>query len=193
MMPPLAIATLLFVAAVTPGPNNLVVMRIAAGNGFVRAIPALGGVVFGGCALLAVVAAGLGPGFAQWPMLRTLVRAGGAAYLVWLGLSLLRSSHVDHREAPLPAGVFGLFAFQFLNPKAWLMMLAVVAATPAHDALATFVQLAPLTAGMSAACLMFWMALGHALSLQLRRPLVRRWSDRVFGALMIASALMLFA
>lgn len=192
MMPLLAVATLLFVAAVTPGPNNLVVMRTAAGYGFLRTMPAVGGIVFGGLALLAVVAAGLGTAVTQWPLLRTLVTAGGAAYLVWLGLSLIGSSHVLTRASSLPVGVFGLFAFQFLNPKAWLMMLTVVAAAPAHNALATFLRLAPLTACISGACLLFWIGLGHALSLQLRRPPVRIWTDRVFGVLLIASALMLF-
>lgn len=192
MTPLLAIATLLFIAAITPGPNNLVVMRTAAESGFLRTMPAVGGIVSGGLALLAVVAAGLGAAVTQWPLLRTLVTAGGAMYLVWLGLSLIGSNHVLTRASSLPAGVFGLFAFQFLNPKAWLMMLTVVAAAPAHDALATFVRLAPLTACISGACLSFWIGLGHALSLQLRRPRVRLWSDQVFGALLIASALMLF-
>lgn len=188
----LAIATLLFIAAVTPGPNNLIVMRTAAGSGFLRTLPAIGGIVFGSLALLAVVAAGLGAAFAQWPELRTLVTVGGATYLIWLGLSLIGSSHVGKRESGLPAGVFGLFVFQFFNPKAWLMMLTAVAGVPAHDALATFFRLAPLTACISGACLMLWIGLGHALSLQLRRPLVRIWTDRVFGALLIVSALMLF-
>lgn len=59
----LAIAGLLFVAAGTPGPNNLVVMRTAAAAGFIGALPAVGGVVLGGLALLAVVATGVGAAF----------------------------------------------------------------------------------------------------------------------------------
>ena len=73
------------------------------------------------------------------------------------------------------------------------MMLTVVAAVPAHDALTAFLRLAPLAACIPAACLLLWAGLGHALARHLARPRVRRWTDRVLGVLLIASALPLLA
>lgn len=193
MNPPLAIATLLLVAAATPGPNTLVVLRTAAAAGFARALPAIGGIVLGGLALLALVVAGPGAALGEWPALRMPIAAGGALYLAWLGLRLVRAGSSGRGQSALPAGVGGLFVFQFLNPKGWLMLLTAVAASPAHGALATFTGLAPLVAGIPAICLLLWAALGRLLARWLDRPGVRRWTDRVLGALLLASAVPLLA
>lgn len=189
MIASLAIAMLLFVAAATPGPNNLVVLRTAATAGLAGALPAIGGVVLGGLALFALVVAGPGAVLGQWPAWRALLAAAGALYLAWLGLRLAWRGSRGDEPAGAPSGLGGLFVFQFLNPKGWLMMLAVVAAAPPQGALATFAQLAPLVAGIPAACLLGWAVLGDALTPWLDRPLVRLWTDRVLGALLIASAL----
>jgi threonine/homoserine/homoserine lactone efflux protein len=189
----IAIALVLFVAAVTPGPNNLVVMRTAVDAGFVRALTPIVGIVLGSLALLALIVGGLGRAFGAWPLLHNVIATGGAAYLIWLGVRLVwfRTSAADTRV--LPHGALGLFVFQFLNPKGWLMLLTVAAAASTRDAWETFVQVAPLAAGIPATCLLLWAGLGSALSRQLGRPRVRAWTDRVFGALLIASALPLLA
>jgi threonine/homoserine/homoserine lactone efflux protein len=188
-----AIGTLLLVAAITPGPNNLVIMRTAAHAGFARALPAVAGVVSGGLMLLAVVVTGLGTAFAAWPWLRLMVAVGGALYLAWLGGNLALARGDNGRETLLPAGVSGLFGFQFLNPKGWVMVLTVVAALPAGGAIDRFLHLAPLFVCIPTCCLLLWAALGSALSRSLARPMVRLWTDRVLGALLVASALLLFA
>jgi threonine/homoserine/homoserine lactone efflux protein len=187
-----AIGTLLLVAAVTPGPNNLVVMRTAARSGFAKALPAVTGVVLGGIVLLAVVAAGIGAAFTAWPSLRMLVALGGGLYLVWLGSRLILPRGTGQAEPALPAGVSGLFAFQLLNPKGWIMVLTVVAALPVTGAVDSFLRLAPLFVCIPALCLLLWAGLGHALSRHLTRPPVRLWTDRVLGALLVVSALLLF-
>ena len=50
----IASATLVFAAAITPGPNNFLVLRIALENGVRAALPAIAGVVLGGLAMLAL-------------------------------------------------------------------------------------------------------------------------------------------
>jgi threonine/homoserine/homoserine lactone efflux protein len=121
------------------------------------------------------------------------VAVGGALYLAWLGCNVALSRTGDGSGPALPAGVSGLFGFQFLNPKGWVMVLTVVAAMPAGGAIDRFLQLAPLFACIPACCLLLWAALGSALSRSLARPVVRLWTDRVLGALLVASALLLFA
>src|SRR5690606_38853453 len=89
-----AAAGLLLIAALSPGPNNLVVLRAAAHGGLSAAWPAIGGIVLGGLALLGLVLAGPGSTFAHWPPLRTVVAIAGAAYLCWMALGLMRPSNV---------------------------------------------------------------------------------------------------
>jgi threonine/homoserine/homoserine lactone efflux protein len=186
-----AIAAMLCIAAITPGPNNLVVMRTAARSGFGAALPATAGIVLGGVALLAMAVAGADAAFAAWPPLRTVISMVGVCYLAWLGIVMIVSSRADAAEPPLPAGIPGLFAFQFFNPKAWTMVLTVVASTHAANAPDAFLQLAPLFVGIPVLCLLMWAALGSALARFLAQHAVRRATDSVLGALLVLSSLLL--
>lgn len=187
----LAVAALLSVAAITPGPNNLVVLRAAAHGGFVRTLPAVISIVLGSIALLATVVAGAGAALIAWPALGAAISTAGALYLVWLGLRMIMTAHAEGLSSDLPAGIFGLFLFQFLNPKGWVMVLSVVTAVREKNALDTFVRLAPLFACIPAICLLLWAALGTVLSGFLARPTARRWTDRVLGALLAIAAVLL--
>lgn len=189
------VAGLIAVAAITPGPNNLVVMRTAAEAGFIAALPAIAGIVAGGLAMLALAMAGIGALFAHEPRLYPAVALAGGAYLCWLGARLVMDSFAPARTAPaataLPAGAKSLFAFQFVNPKGWVMVLTVTAAAngagPAHNSW----WLAALFAGIPALCLALWSALGAAMTAAMDRAPVRNLLDRVLGVLLIASAVLL--
>jgi threonine/homoserine/homoserine lactone efflux protein len=194
MNPLLAACGLLCVAAITPGPNNLVVLRAAGHAGLRGAMPAIVGIVCGGLLLLAVMALGAGVAFATHPPLRRWTAVIGALYLVWLGISLclagIRSRHGAATSAALPAGVLGLIGFQFLNPKSWVIVLTVLAAMPAtglHD----YLPLAGLFMLIPTLCLLLWAALGAWLARWLVRPTVRRGVDIVMGALLVACAFLL--
>jgi threonine/homoserine/homoserine lactone efflux protein len=185
----LAIVTLFVVAAITPGPNNLMVMRSAARTGLAGAVAPVAGIVAGSLALLAAVVAGIGALVQQWPPLRALIGAGAALYMLWFGLSLILPRRAAAGERELPGGALGAFVFQFLNPKGWLMMLTAVGASSARGTLATFVFLAPLATFIPLVCLLLWAAVGRALSVYLKRTTLAVWIDRVFGALLIAGVL----
>jgi threonine/homoserine/homoserine lactone efflux protein len=178
-------------AALTPGPNNLVVMRTAARGGLAGALPAIGGIVLGSLALLAVVVAGAGAVFDAVPRLRAALAIAGCLYLVYLGARLLLSGADagTGSQVRLPVGVAGLFGFQFLNPKSWVLVLTATAATPAGwGAVARFAQLGALFAVISTACLLLWATLGAAGGGR-----AGPWLDRLSGGLLIASALLLLA
>lgn len=191
MSPLFAIAGLLLVAAITPGPNNIVVMH-AAIPGVRRALPAIAGVLLGGLAMLALVNIGLGTLLIRWPALRLLTATGGATYLAWLGWMLTRAAGNARGDTPLPSGLAGLFGFQFLNPKAWVMLLTVTAALPARGPWPAFTRLAPLFVVISGLCLLLWAITGRALARHVARSATRVWIDRALGVLLIASALLLF-
>src|SRR5690606_13338787 len=106
-------------------------------------------------------------------------------YLVWLSGNLALALDGSWAAATLPAGVCGLFGFQFLNPKGWVMTLTAVAALPAGDAIGRFLYLAPLFVCIPACCLSLWAVLGSAMARHLARPVVRQWTDRVLGALLV--------
>jgi threonine/homoserine/homoserine lactone efflux protein len=190
----LAAAGLLCVAAITPGPNNLVVLRAAGHAGLRGAMPAIAGIVLGGLLLLATTALGAGAAFATHPSLRQWTGLIGSLYLAWLGMSLcvagIAPRHAATTATALPAGTLGLIGFQFLNPKTWVIVLTVLAVVP-PDGLRNHLLLAGMFVLIPTPCLLLWAVLGAWLAHWLVRPSVRRGVDIVMGALLLACALLL--
>ncbi|MEJ1966993.1 MAG: LysE family translocator [Gammaproteobacteria bacterium] len=127
MFDPLPYATYSFVMSITPGPNNVMLTASGANFGFRRTVPHILG-ISSGCAIqLISVCAGLGALFTKWPVLQTVLQWVGAAYLLWLGWKLVRAGEVAEGKAPQPITFLQAAAFQFVNPKAWVMSLSAVA------------------------------------------------------------------
>jgi threonine/homoserine/homoserine lactone efflux protein len=182
-----AAAGLLTVAAITPGPNNLVVMHAGA----VRlrdALPAVGGIVCGGLLVLGLVGTGIGATLSAWPSLRRLATILGAAYLAWLGLRMALRGPAAATAAALPHGFVALAVFQLANPKTWVMMLTIVAAIPSDRATTTWLWLAPLAVAIPIPCLLLWAVFGRALTLRLGDGRARARVDRALGLLLVACA-----
>jgi threonine/homoserine/homoserine lactone efflux protein len=184
----MAVVGLVVVAASTPGPNNLIVLRAATRSGMAGAMPAIAAIVLGGQALLALVSLGADAVLAAAPPLRVLLTLGGSAYLAWLGLRLASRSPARAKAADdaLPSRPVALFCFQFLNPKAWVMVVTAIAAAPGAT-----LEVAAVFAIVPAVCLTLWSALGAAMASLLSRATVALWFDRVMGALLVTSAIVL--
>lgn len=193
----LSVAALVGVGAITPGPNNFAVMGVAARSGFAGARRAIAGVVSGSLALFALAVAGASTLLDGNPALRMSLCIAGCAYLGYLGARLAMASgnaaQADDRErAGARTDAFGLFAFQFLNPKSWTLVLAAAAAAQGTaDRIVDWVYLAAIFVVIPAACLMLWALFGISLSAHLRRPRFRARFDRAMGCTLIASAVLL--
>ncbi len=127
MFDPLPFATYSFVMSITPGPNNVMLTASGAKFGFRRTVPHMLGISTGCAVQLIAVCAGLGALFTKWPVLQTILQWAGAAYLLWLGWKLVRSGEMAEGKAAEPITFLQAAAFQFVNPKAWVMSLSAVA------------------------------------------------------------------
>lgn len=120
----------LWVAAITPGPNNMLLTASAANFGFWRSMPLMLGIMLGMQAILLLVAFGVGSLITLYPALHFGLKVAGSAYLLWLawkiGTAAYEKLETDAAPPrPIPFYQGGLL--QFLNPKAWLMALGAVA------------------------------------------------------------------
>lgn len=112
----------------TPGPNTALSTAIAANHGLARALRFVLAVPVGWAVLLLLCALGIGALVAQYPPVRWAVQGVGASYLLWLAARLAQA----HQLAPAQAGqlqvgfVQGVM-LQFINIKAWLLALSIVA------------------------------------------------------------------
>jgi threonine/homoserine/homoserine lactone efflux protein len=202
--PVFALAGLVTIAAITPGPNNLIVLRTASRVGVSGTLPAIAGVVLGGLAMLGVAGAAAALALAAAPGALTAAAVAGCLYLAWLGLGLIRRAGraapgaseppglptADASDGLPTASVGGLFVFQFLNPKAWVMVVSAIGALPAGDAGSRWLLAATFTV-IPTVCLVLWAVVGAAMARVLARPQVARWVDRAMGLLLIATAMAL--
>lgn len=188
----LAVLTIVAVAAITPGPNNFIVMSASLRGGVTAALPAIAGVIVGSIALLVLVWTGAGTLFEMFPEIQSVLRIAGAAYLIWLGFCLVRKANgpgdsVDDRA--LPETTWGVASFQLLNPKSWVLVITAVSAV--GGTLASMVSLAATFVAVMGLCLTAWSVAGRLISRWLVDRRSRRRFDTVMGVLLMGSAAML--
>ena len=191
MNPEIGISGLIFSAAITPGPNNLIVLQVAGARGLKSALPAIAGIVAGGLALIALTQIGLNAVTSRHPWLDNVFIVAGMVYLGGLGVQLVYRSFSTAGTKPgsvhvAPLRAPALFFLQFANPKAWLLVLTVSAA--ARVAASSQFVLPLLYAVICSASLLAWALLGQVAAQVLQGGLARARFDRVMGALLIASA-----
>lgn len=130
-MTPAELSALLLLATVssfTPGPNTTLSTAMAANHGLQHAMRFVCAVPVGWGLLFTLCATGLGSLVVAWPPLRWGIVVLGNTYLLWLASRLWQSSHLQHANSTqLNVGFWQGVGLQFLNIKAWMLALAIVA------------------------------------------------------------------
>ncbi|MBM3545927.1 MAG: LysE family translocator [Alphaproteobacteria bacterium] len=116
-----------FVAAITPGPSNVLLTATGAQAGFWRGLPCAFGVSAGMGSLMFLAALGLGSVLIGLPDVMTAIRFGGAAFLLWLAWKIATAPVGSGQAAGKPTGFLGAAALQWVNPKAWMVATGAVA------------------------------------------------------------------
>jgi len=195
LTPTFTLATLLplamfaFVSSITPGPNNVMLTSSGATFGFRRTLPHLLGISIGCSLMMLLVGAGLGSAFSTWPLLYTLLQIVGAAYLLWLTWKVAHAGSVQQGESGArPFSFWQAAAFQWVNPKAWLMTVGIIAAYTPRDSFAANLLLSTLVlASVGFPCISFWALFGSAVGRLLRTPQALRWFNRSMAFLLLLS------
>lgn len=122
-------AVFALVAAVTPGPSNIILASTGANVGIPRGLPCLLGVSLGMGIMMFTVAFGLGSIVLESDLLLHLLKWCGVALLLWLSWKIVSSGRGDLTTSTRPARIAGLWqgaAFQWVNPKSWLVCASAV-------------------------------------------------------------------
>lgn len=178
MLEAVALASYLGVMSITPGPNNIMLTASGVNFGFRRSLPHMLGIACG-CALQLLLCATLFALIAErLGELRPYLAAAGCTYLLWLAVKLARAAAPGSRDAARPMGFLAAALFQWVNPKAWVMVLnACVLFLPADERLGAAVAMALLALLVNLPCIAVWAWGGE----QLRHWLQRDWALRAFN------------
>jgi threonine/homoserine/homoserine lactone efflux protein len=184
----LALASFTFVASITPGPNNLMLAASGIGFGLKRTIPHMLGVCIGFLVLVLVCGLGIGALLMQSPTAATGLKVAGSAYLVYLAWRLRGNAIASGGTARArPLSFAAAAAFQFANPKAWLMGITAASAflPGLGDDARALALLCLVVSLVNFPCVTSWALLGATIRARLEDPV---WRSR-FSALMVVMTL----
>lgn len=174
----------------TPGPNNVMLMASGLNFGLPRTLPHVLGVSLGFAMMAALVGLGLGAMFTAYPVLHTILKYAGAAYLLYFAWLIAHAAPADpegdgHRR---PLTFLEAAAFQWINPKGWVM---AIGASASYAALAVFpvniAIMAALFALLGTLSALVWAWSGSGLRALLRGPVAQRAFNIVMALLLVAS------
>ncbi len=185
----LALATAM---SFSPGPNTTLSTALAANRGLGHAMRFVCAVPVGWSALLLLCAAGVGALVVTVPALKWGIQAVGVAYLLWLAFKLSGSAtlaRADDRK--LDVGFWQGAALQFVNIKAWLLALSIVAGWVAgrDDTLGRLAVVVPVMVFFAFSSNLLYASVGALLREWLAQGRRLLWFNRGMALVLVLTAL----
>ena len=178
------------VAAVTPGPSNVMLTAAGANGGVVRGLPCLVGVTAGMGLMMFVVPLGLGSLILRNPLVLKALNWAGAAFLLWLSWKIATSRRMDSLPESRPVGFIGAAVFQGVNPKSWLVTASAAGAflhTEAGSPVLQSALLGGLFVLVALPSCFVWLAFGATAQRLLQTPRRLRAFNITTGILLALS------
>ncbi len=173
-----------FVTSITPGPNNFMLLASGVNFGFQRTIPHMLGIGAGFCSLLLAVGFGLGSLLAAFPALEVALKIAGGGYLLYLAwkIAVSRSLAKPGATDARPITFLQAAAFQWVNPKAWVMAVTAMALyTSAENRVLTVLLVAGIFTITNVPSVSVWAGFGQAMRGFLADPVRLKWFNIAMG------------
>lgn len=185
----LALVAFAFVTSITPGPNNLMLLASGLNFGVRRTVPHMLGIGIGFTVLVVAVGLGLSGVFRAAPVLYEVLKWMGAAYMLWLAWRIARSGPVstDPDTRGHPMSFLGAAAFQWVNPKAWVMAVTAIATYGTPGSSTSIVLIAVVFGLVNLPSVSLWAAFGAGLRRVLSDARHVTMFNRTMAALLVLS------
>ncbi len=183
-----------FAGSITPGPNNLMLMASGAYFGVKRTVPHMAGVWLGFGGMTVAVGLGLAGVFDVAPWLYVVLRWGAAAYIVYLAFRMVTARGIGVAVTDIePMSFWHAVAFQWVNPKAWVMALGAVGAyAETNRFLLDVLIIDGVYVLVTIPSSLVWTAFGAGIQRFLRRKWALHAFNWTMAALLVASLYPLF-
>lgn len=185
----MALILFAFATSITPGPNNMMLFASGVNFGFRRTVPHMLGIGVGFLSLLLGVGLGLGALLSSYPQAFLALKVLGGAYLLWIAWKIGMSRTLAEGEAKAqPITFFGAAAFQWVNPKAWVMAITAMAVYPNPQQYGLTVAIVALVfAAVNLPSVSTWAGFGSALRNWLSVPVRLKWFNITMAVLLVLS------
>lgn len=185
----LALLTFTFVGAITPGPNNIMLMVSGLNHGIRKSVPHYLGISFGFPVMVFAIGLGMGVVFEARPNLHKFIGVIGATYLLYLAWKMANAGNPKASagvQAPLT--FVQAASFQWVNPKAWVMATGAIAVYTVPERVAESVGaiiISYVVAGL--VCMGIWLKLGASLKAFLEGARRVRYFNIAMAGLLVLS------
>ena len=133
---------------------------------------------------------GIGTLFDLYPELQTWMKYIGFAYILYMAYGIISSTFAGKHEEVSQVGFFRSTAFQLINPKAWIVVMTVVAAyIPENSTFANAALSLALFLIFTYPGAVIWAAFGQVMSGLLSKPNSRRVFNISAAILLVISML----
>lgn len=177
------------VSSITPGPNNLMMMASGSAFGLKRTLPHMAGVIIGFGAMTAAVGLGLAGVLKASPILFAVLRWGAAAYILYIAWRMVtaKGPGVGGTDGK-PISFLGAVAFQWINPKAWVMALGAVGTYAEHDRFLLDVAVIAVSFMIiNVPCALTWTSFGTGIRRWFKKPGHLKAFNWTMAALLVVS------
>ena len=112
------ILTFAMTAAITPGPNNIILSTNAVNYGFKATIPLMLGVLFGFLSVLTLCLLGIGEIYENYPNFKNFIKIVATIFLTYLAYKIFISTEFSDNNNKRRFTFRDIYFFQLINPKA---------------------------------------------------------------------------
>lgn len=181
-----------FLSAITPGPNNILLMSQGVNFGIKPSLPAVFGIICGFSLMFALIGLGMSGIFVTFPSLQLWVKVIGTGYLLYLAW-LVAHSHSDMRTQAQarPIGFAKGALLQWVNGKAWIVVMGVISAYTTMGA-SYYQQIAVITVIMfltGLPSLLVWLTFGSVIKRFLTQKHHLQWFNYAMAGLLVLTVL----
>jgi len=175
------------VASISPGPTNLLILAHGAREGMRASLVPILAACSAAAAVVLLVGLGLGELLIRHPLAQQAMSWAGVIWLSWLALRMLRSAGEPlDTSAGRPFGPLSAASLQVVNPKVWMMAVAVIGVFAAPSL--PVWQLALVFLLIALPCMAAWAVLGVGSARWLQAPGRLLWFNRGLAGLLLVSA-----
>lgn len=180
-----------FVTSVSPGPNNTVLLTLSARFGQKGALPHLVGMVIGLSVMVIAMSAGLGAFFTAYPAVYQVMKYVGFAYVLYMAWRIYRAAVPQPGEdGGSPTTIWRATLFQWVNPKAWIVIATFVTAyVPVELGVLSVLIALAMFIGFTMPGAIVWVFVGSLLARWLRTVRSQKIFTTVMALALVASML----
>lgn len=184
----LAFTLFAIVASITPGPTNILVLTNSSRFGLAKSWP----LILGSCSAAALIVLltgfGLGGLLLEYSLLKEVMAWSGALWLTWMSWKLSQSDlELDSKEVMIIAGWKSGALLQIINPKTWMMALAVSSIFLGGSRWIETAMLAGIFFLVAIPCLICWAYLGVSSKKWFKSPRQQLWFNRGLSLMLLFS------